>query len=100
MYAQLDYLELLDFGPDATFSKHNGLEELEHGQSFCSLPERQSQVLEYILLCLIRTLAAGQTLVLRCAPSLQGWTHCLVQIGVAAFSGKVAAWLQWEKAIM
>lgn len=63
------------FGPDATFSKYNGLEKLEHYESFCSLPERQSQVLEYILgpfLCLVRPLAAGQTLLLCCAPPLQG----------------------------
>lgn len=42
MYAQSDCPELLDFGPDATFSKHNGLEELEHNESFCSLPEEKS----------------------------------------------------------
>lgn len=81
MYDQLDYPELLDFGLDATFSKHNGLEELEHDESFCSFAQRQSQILEYILgpfLCLLRTLAARQALVWCCVPSLQGRTHYLV----------------------
>lgn len=42
MYGQLDYPELLGFGTDATFSKHDGLEELDHDESFCSLTEKKS----------------------------------------------------------